>query len=233
VIPAAGIGTRMQTACPKQYLELQGQTVLEHTLDCFLGHPGIQGIVVVVSPDDGWWPQVRARLVQPVMTVTGGAERADSVLRGLAFLLQQPGVSPDQVVLVHDAARPCLSAADLALMLSAAESCADCGALLALPVQDTMKRAGADGRHVACTESRERLWHAQTPQLARLRVLHAALQQALQNGLAVTDEASALEQAGLHPRLLEGRAANIKITRPADLELAGFLLRRRLAEEEE
>ncbi|MCB1639795.1 MAG: 2-C-methyl-D-erythritol 4-phosphate cytidylyltransferase, partial [Thiothrix sp.] len=213
VIPAAGVGARMQADCPKQYLELQGQTVLEHTLDCFLEQPGIQGIVVVVSPDDPWWPSVSARLVQPVMSTSGGASRAESVLKGLTFLLQQPGVSPDQVVLVHDAARPCLPPADLALMLSAAESCADCGALLALPVRDTMKRAGPDGRHVAHTESRERLWHALTPQLARLGVLHAALLKAMDAGFAVTDEASALEYVGLHPRLLEGHAANIKITR--------------------
>lgn len=237
VVPAAGVGQRMQAACPKQYLPLLGKTVIEHTLDCFLGQVAIAGIVVVVSQQDSYWPSIAARLSDfPVYTVIGGKERADSVLNGLEYLRSLPAVSADSVVLVHDAARPCLTVADLHLLVAAAESCATRGALLATPVRDTMKRAQPDteaGVWVSHTEPRSGLWHALTPQLAQLDVLYHALSQALAAGVAITDEASALEWAGLAPRLLAGQAGNIKITHPADLLLAEFFLQQRLAEEEE
>ncbi|MEZ5480471.1 MAG: 2-C-methyl-D-erythritol 4-phosphate cytidylyltransferase [Thiolinea sp.] len=235
VIPAAGVGKRMHSDCPKQYLQLQDKTILEHTLDCFLGHPAIRGIVVVVSAEDGYWPLLEERLQGfPVYRAPGGGERADSVLNGLDFLAALPGVTDADVVLVHDAARPCLPRQDLSLLLAAAQDCAQCGALLAYPVRDTMKRSLPDSTpaRVAQTESRDGLWHALTPQLAGLGVLRNALRAALQQGVALTDEASALEWAGLQPRLLEGQAGNIKITRPDDLALADFFLQQRLHEEE-
>ncbi|CAG0908301.1 unnamed protein product [Cyprideis torosa] len=144
------------------------------------------------------------------------------------------GVPDDAVVLVHDAARPCLSPQDLNLLLAASDSCADSGVILATPVRDTMKRARPEQSpaQIERTESREYLWHALTPQLARLSVLHQALSKGLADNAQITDEASALEYIGLQPRLLEGQASNIKITRPADLELAEFFLRQRLNEEE-
>lgn len=234
VIPAAGVGRRMQAECPKQYLQLHDKTVLEHTLDLFLGQEAIQGVVVVTGADDGYWPLIAEKLTGlPVHQVVGGKERADSVLNGLSYLLAH-GVPGDAVVLVHDAARPCLSAQDLNLSLAAVETCADSGAILATPVRDTMKRAlpGQSPAQIERTESREHLWHALTPQLARLDVLHQALSKGLADNAQITDEASALEYIGLQPRLLEGQSSNIKITQPSDLELAEFFLQQRLNEEE-
>ena len=237
IIPAAGVGKRMRANRPKQYLELHQKTVLEHTLDCFLGCEQIAGIVVAVSEDDGWWPELAKSLTGlPVFSAPGGQERADSVLNALQYLTDKLGAAArDAAVLVHDAARPCLSRRDLHLMLAAVEHYAQCGALLAVPVRDTMKRAQANGGAVslvAHTEEREGLWHALTPQIAALPVLRQALSEALERGVNVTDEASALEYASLAPRLLEGEASNIKITRPADLALAEFFLKQHLQEEE-
>ncbi|MGB1011280.1 MAG: 2-C-methyl-D-erythritol 4-phosphate cytidylyltransferase [Thiolinea sp.] len=240
VIPAAGVGKRMQAECPKQYLEIAGKTVLEHTLDCFLGCEDIAGIVVAVSKEDGWWPELSKRFAGfPVFTAQGGKERADTVLNSLDFLterLKAAGIEDTAtVVLVHDAARPCLSRRDLSLLLAAVDNHAGSGALLATPVRDTMKRAEsvAGVSSVSHTEERDGLWHALTPQMAALPVIRDALRKGLNAGLAITDEASALEHAGLKPRLLEGESSNIKITRPADLALAEFFLQQRLQEEEE
>lgn len=234
VIPAAGVGRRMQLDYPKQYLEIHEKTILEHTIDVFLGHPAIEGIVVVTGENDGYWPLVAERLQGfPVSQVNGGSERADSVLNGLNFLTGK-GVPEDAVVLVHDAARPCLPRRDLCLLLAAADEHADNGAILATPVRDTMKRAqsGQKPSLIARTESREDLWHALTPQMATLGVLSGALKKGLADGATMTDEASALEYVGLSPRLLEGDSNNIKITRAADLNLAEFFLQQYLAEEE-
>lgn len=223
VIPAAGVGSRMQSDRPKQYLPLVGKTVLEHTLACFTGHPAVAGIVVVVSTGDPYWPELPVAGVS-VHSAMGGKERADSVLNGLDYLRNELRVAAETNVLVHDAARPCLSRHDLNKLLAAgAEEGA--GAILAVPVRDTMKRAGmASPPQISHTENRDGLWHALTPQMARLGVLRKALADALQQGVTVTDEASALEYAGLHPLLVEGDARNIKITRPADLALAEFFL---------
>ncbi len=227
VIPAAGVGSRMQADRPKQYLPLVGKTVIEHTLACFTEHPDVAGIVVAITQGDPYW----AGLSLPTTTHTakGGKERADSVLNGLNYLHESLQVTDEMWVLVHDAARPCLSRADLDKLLASREQCGDAGALLAIPVRDTMKRAQADSAHVAHTEDRNGLWHALTPQMAKLGILREALQQALQRGATITDEASALEYAGLHPLLVEGDARNIKITRPADLALAEFFLSQRFA----
>ncbi|MEB4592071.1 2-C-methyl-D-erythritol 4-phosphate cytidylyltransferase [Candidatus Thiothrix sp. Deng01] len=223
VIPAAGVGARMQADRPKQYLPLAGKTVIEHTLACFAGHPAIAGIVVVVSAQDPFWPQLPVKEMS-IFTAIGGKERADSVLNGLNYLTEQLQAAESVNVLVHDAARPCLSRGDLdKLLVAGADESA--GAILAVPVRDTMKRAGATvPPHISHTENREGLWHALTPQMARLGVLRAALADALRKGAIITDEASALEQSGLHPLLVEGDARNIKITRPADLALAEFFL---------
>ncbi len=234
VIPAAGVGRRMQMDCPKQYLQLHGKTVLEHTLDIFLSMTAISGIVVVTSAGDEYWPEIAEKLQGfPVHQTNGGKERANSVLNGLNYLRQQQIVT-DAVILVHDAARPCLSSRDLHRLLAVVDSCAGSGAILATPVRDTMKRAQAGQQpvQIARTESRDHLWHALTPQMARLEVLQDALSRGLFAGAEITDEASALEFVGLHPYLLEGESSNIKITRPADLALAGFFLQQRLAEKE-
>lgn len=220
VVPAAGVGRRMHTTAPKQYLRLAGRTVIEHTLDILLHHPRIQGVVVAISATDTHWSALPIAAHRGLLQVTGGAERAQSVLQGLQALHES--VHADDWVLVHDAVRPCLRKADLdALILTLERD--SVGGLLATPVRDTMKRADA-GARVSATEDRSNLWHAQTPQMFRYGVLMAALRTALQQGLTITDEASAVEAMGLAPRLVAGRADNIKITRPEDLALAEFYL---------
>lgn len=215
VIPAAGIGSRMRADRPKQYLQLAGRSILEHTLDCFLDHPQLKGLVLCLAADDPYWPALPGALDPRIQRVEGGAERADSVLNGLLQLLEL-GAQEGDWVLVHDAARPNLARADLDLLL--AELADDpVGGLLAVPARDTLKRAGADGR-VLETVDRSVIWQAFTPQMFHFAALHRALADALVAGVAVTDEASALEWAGLAPRLIEGRADNLKITRPEDLD---------------
>lgn len=215
VIPAAGIGSRMRADRPKQYLQLAGRTILEHTLDCFLDHPRLKGLVLSLAADDPFWPALPCATDLRIQRVEGGAERADSVLAGLLRLVEL-GAQEGDWVLVHDAARPNLARSDLDRLL--AELADDpVGGLLAVPARDTLKRIGADGR-VAETVDRSLIWQAYTPQMFRFAALHRALADALVAGVAVTDEASALEWAGQAPKLVEGRADNLKITRPEDLE---------------
>ncbi|MDU9409906.1 2-C-methyl-D-erythritol 4-phosphate cytidylyltransferase [Pseudomonas sp. zfem001] len=214
VIPAAGVGARMAADRPKQYLQIAGRCILEHTLHCFLDHPGLLGAVVCVAVDDPFWPQLPVAGDARIRRAPGGHERADSVLAGLEALFAG-GAGREDWVLVHDAARPNLSKDDLERLL---DSLADdpVGGLLAVPARDTLKRAGSDGRVVE-TVDRSVIWQAYTPQMFRLGALREALAQALKEGVAVTDEASAMEWAGQSPRLIEGRADNLKVTRPEDL----------------
>lgn len=214
VIPAAGVGARMAADRPKQYLQIAGRCILEHTLYCFLDHPGLLGAVVCVAVDDPYWPQLQVANDARIRRAPGGRERADSVLAGLQALLAE-GARAGDWVLVHDAARPNLAREDLERLL---DSLADdpVGGLLAVPARDTLKRAASDGR-VAETVDRSVIWQAYTPQMFRLGALHEALTQALEECVAVTDEASAMEWAGQSPRLIEGRADNLKVTRPEDL----------------
>lgn len=215
IIPAAGIGSRMQADRPKQYLPLGDRALIEHTLDCFLGQPGLNGLVVCLAPHDRWWSQLACADDQRIQLAVGGRERADSVLAGLDALLRQ-GADIEDWVLVHDAARPNLAESDLHRLLKSLAS-DPVGGLLAVPVRDTLKCADAEGR-VTSTPDRSLFWQAYTPQMFRLGALHQALTQALAAGAAITDEASAMERAGQAPRLVEGRSDNIKVTRPEDLE---------------
>lgn len=214
IIPAAGVGSRMQADRPKQYLPLAGKTILEHTLACFLDHPQLRGLVVSLAGDDPYWPLLACANDSRIERAEGGRERADSVLNGL-LRLTELGAQEDDWVLVHDAARPNLSRSDLDTLL---ETLADdpVGGLLAVPARDTLKRAGADGR-VSETIDRSVVWQAFTPQMFRLGFLHRVLADALVADVSVTDESSAVEWAGFAPRLVEGRADNIKVTRPEDL----------------
>ncbi|MDH0645555.1 2-C-methyl-D-erythritol 4-phosphate cytidylyltransferase [Pseudomonas sp. GD03858] len=215
VIPAAGVGARMAADRPKQYLQLGGQTILEHSLDCFLDHPTLKGVVVSIAEDDPYWPGLRCASDARIRRAPGGRERADSVLNAL-LLLHAQGASDDDWVLVHDAARPNLARSDLDKLLSAlAED--SVGGLLAVPARDTLKRADGEGR-VTATVDRSTVWQAYTPQMFRLGMLHRALAECLVSDVAVTDESSAIEWAGYAPRLVEGRGDNIKVTRPEDLE---------------
>lgn len=220
VVPAAGASRRMGAPLPKQYLPLAGRTVIEHALAPLIDCAALAGGVVVLAADDTTWPQLPVCRRPRVKTATGGAERCHSVLNGLAALALEAG--DDDWVLVHDAARPCLPAGDLARLI---EICAqdEVGGLLAVPLADTIKRAGDDGR-VQATVPRTGLWRGLTPQMFRLGLLRRAIETALAAGEMPTDEASAIERLGLRPRLVEGSAANLKITRPGDLAMAARLL---------
>ncbi|HZJ94853.1 MAG TPA: 2-C-methyl-D-erythritol 4-phosphate cytidylyltransferase [Thiopseudomonas sp.] len=221
VIPAAGIGSRMQAECPKQYLTIAGKTILEHTLACLIEHPKLLGVMLAIAENDRWWPQLPLAGNALIQTVPGGAERADSVLNALNAL-QGRGAQADDWVLVHDAARPLLNADDLERLLMTLKN-DPVGGLLAAPARDTLKQVTAQGC-VAHTIDRSAVWHALTPQMFRLSLLQRALTDALQAQVQVTDESSALEWAGFSPRIVEGQASNIKITRPEDLLLAQALL---------
>jgi 2-C-methyl-D-erythritol 4-phosphate cytidylyltransferase len=215
----------MGAAVPKQYLPLAGRTVIEWSLAPFLAHARTAGIVVPLSADDQRWSQTPLAGNAKIASTSGGTERMDSVLAGLRAL--QDRAAPDDWVLVHDAARPCLSASDLDRLLTELEDDA-VGGLLAAPVVDTLKRADEGGR-VAQTVAREKLWRALTPQMFRYVVLQRALESARTQGVAVTDEAQAVEALGLQPKLVAGDADNIKITLPEDLPRAERILRSRSA----
>lgn len=225
VVPAAGSARRMGAAVPKQYLPLAGRTVIEWSLAPFLAHARTAAIVVVLAEQDQRWPQTAVARETRIATTIGGAERMDSVLSGLRAL--QGRAALDDWVLVHDAARPCLSAADLDRLLAELNEEPDpIGGLLAAPVVDTLKRSDEGGR-VAQTVAREKLWRALTPQMFRYVVLQRALETAQARGVAVTDEAQAVEALGLQPKLVAGDADNIKITLPEDLARAERILKSR------
>ena len=221
VVPAAGVGSRMQADRPKQYLPLLGKTVIEHTLQRLLAHPRISGVVVAVSRDDDWWRDLHIESDKPLLVAEGGAERSESVLSALRTLSEQ--AAGDDWVLVHDAARPCLRNEDMDSLIAQCET-HPVGGLLTVPVKDTLKR-GDTAHNVLETVDREQLWHAQTPQMFRLGELQAALLGALAANAVITDEASAMELAGHAPLLVQGHIGNIKITHPEDLALAELFLK--------
>ena len=222
LVPAAGSGRRFGGEVPKQYLHAAGKPLIAHALEALLSHPGIDGAVVALAADDPHWPGWTWLHGKPVIACIGGGERAESVLAALHALPVE--VADDELLLVHDAARPNLRGDDIGKLIDAANACPD-GAILAAPVRDTLKRAGRDAR-IAVTESRDGLWRALTPQAFRRDVLRRALASAQAEGIVVTDEAMAIERLGLHPALIEGREDNLKVTTPADLALAEFLLAR-------
>jgi 2-C-methyl-D-erythritol 4-phosphate cytidylyltransferase len=211
----------MGAASPKQYLPLRGKTVLEHTMARVVGHPRIAATVVVIAAGDGQWPRIATGFAEPSLLVThGGAERHHSVLNGLRALAGH--AAPQDWVLVHDAARPCVRREDIDALMESLHG-HPVGGLLGIPVADTMKRADEQG-NVIETVRREGLWRALTPQMFRYEMLSRALQAILDRGAAVTDEAAAMEAAGYSPRMVEGHADNIKITLPRDLALAEMYL---------
>lgn len=219
VVPAAGRGRRLGAERPKQHLPLAGDTVLHHCLRRLCAALRPRGVVVVLAEDDPWAPPPDLAAVE---RVAGGAERVHSVYNAVCALAGR--AADEDWVWVHDAARPALPAAAVQRLLAALED-EPVGALLAVPVHDTLKRAD-DGGRVAATEDRRGLWRAQTPQVFRRRLLHEALAAALAAGELVTDEAAAVERLGLRPRLVPGDPANLKITTAEDLALAEWYLTR-------
>ena len=220
VVPAAGVGRRMGGEIPKQYLDLLGRYVIDHTIERLRNHPLIEVVYVALSETDDYWEETSYAADPRVVRVQGGAERCHSVLNALQSLSTK--ADADDWVLVHDAARPCLSESDLDRLIHRLRD-HPVGGLLAVPVQDTLKRVSAEGE-VVTTESRDELWRAYTPQMFRLSMLREALIDAIKKGAMVTDDASAMELAGFRPLIVEGDVANLKITRPADLPLAAYYL---------
>jgi 2-C-methyl-D-erythritol 4-phosphate cytidylyltransferase len=223
VIPAAGRGTRFGGELPKQYLHAAGAPLIAHALDAVLAHPAVRGAMVAIAAGDPHWPGWTQRNGKPVHTCVGGHERADSVLAALRAL--PASADANAWVLVHDAARPNLALADLERLLAAAFVHGD-GAILAAPVRDTLKRS-TPAAIIERTEPRECLWRALTPQAFRRDALLRALEAAAAAGVAVTDEAMAMERVGTRVRLVEGREDNLKVTTPADLAVMELLLARR------
>ena len=224
LIPAGGQGRRMQSAIPKQYLPLLGRPVILHTIERLCAHARIQGVLVGVARDDAHWPSLVGelkRLPKFLGTCPGGATRADTVLNGLKELMNH--AKPDDWVLVHDAVRPCVRPGDIDKLIAIVSKGGE-GGLLAFSVSDTVKRVDNKG-HVKETVSREGLWRAATPQMFRIKNLTQALEQAMKAGKEITDEASAIEAAGGHPRVVACHTDNIKITLPEDLVLAELYMK--------
>ena len=220
IVPAAGVGKRMLAACPKQYLEINDQSILTHTVNRLLSHPRVAKIIIAVSDEDAYFGHTELVDNINVIRVSGGKERVDSVLNGLHAIDGET----NPWVLVHDAARPCVTHSDIDKII---EQCIenDCGGLLAAQVVDTIKQhSKTRSNMVGSTIDRSNLWHAFTPQMYKTAELKKAIEQALENNLEITDESSAIELSGLPSLLVLGRRDNIKITRPEDIALATFYL---------
>jgi len=218
LVPAAGFGSRMGSELAKQYLPLAGYPMIYHALTTLCACPHISTVFVVLAPDDELfksfdWSHCVDKL-EPLYC--GGETRAESVANGLLA----SELELDDWVLVHDAARPCLTQAHLQKLISELRDDA-VGGILAVPVADTLKRADAQQR-IACTENREQLWQAQTPQMFRAGLLAQGLQQCRN----VTDEASAVEALGLQPKLVASDSTNFKVTYAQDIRLAELLLKK-------
>ena len=219
IVPAAGIGRRMEADKPKQYLSLAGSTVIEHSLRCLQQVSVFEKIAVCIAEHDTYWAELA--IAQSVLQVQGGSERCFSVLNGLRALSAY--AQADDWILVHDAARPCVRVTDIQALIEQVSQ-HPVGGLLATAVRDTMKRAD-EQQQVAETVPRTDMWLALTPQMFRFQALKQALESALAHNILVTDEAQAMERQGKQPLLVAGHADNIKITHPQDLALAEVFLK--------
>ena len=204
---------------PKQYLSFHNKTVLEHCLDRLLSHPQIEGTVLVLNEDDQYWEGLEYQSEKPILIANGGEQRHHSVYNGLAQLQYRFG--SESLVLVHDAARPLVTHQELSNVIAAASE-HPAGAVLALPVNDSLKLEN-DTHEIASSVSRDRLWRAQTPQAFHLLPLLNALEKVIAQDLTITDDASAIELSGYSPKLVRGQATNLKITFADDLALAEMI----------
>ena len=222
VVPAAGVGKRMQSNTPKQYLRLGARTVLDHTLMQLLSHNKVAGVALGLSSEDAYWPESIWYGHTKVMPFVGGSERSDTVRLGLEYLIQSFHLNKE-FVLVHDAARPLISHASIDNLLANASPY---GCLLAIPAKDTIKESALDGCApcVKKTIDRSLIWQAQTPQKFVIQELMQALKNAASLDADITDESSAMELSGYQPELVEGDVRNFKITLPIDLVIANALL---------
>ncbi len=224
VVPAAGIGSRVGADCPKQYLKLGDKTILQHTVERLLAVPQLARIILAVSSDDQHWQAIDILHNDRIEIVIGGTQRCDSVLNGLHALANK--ASDSDWVLVHDVARPCITQ-QLINKLIVEVGQHEVGGILAIQASDTLKQVS--GNHISGTLDRSFIWQAQTPQMFRYQKLLQALTRALapgalKTGEQITDEASALEWAGMTPCVVEGSRDNIKVTLPEDIALATFFI---------
>ena len=230
IVPAAGVGARMAAGKPKQYLSVANKTIIEHTLLALLQADDISGVQLCVSANDPYWPQLAFNHDRLLPVVDGGAERVDSVLAGLKSLSGR--AKPNDWILVHDAARPCLSAKLLQHLIDTIGG-HEVGGILAIPLADTIKYAMpqdqifnemTEKNMIEKTVDRQNLWAAQTPQMFRYSLLMNCLEEALATGLNITDESSAIEAAGYRPLIVPGSRNNIKVTYPEDVEWLEYFL---------
>ncbi len=220
IVPAAGVGRRMNVDIPKQYLEIRGKTLMEHTVERLLNFPILGKIVVVLDKDDETCRHIELLNNDRILFAEGGEERYNSVLNGLAVLNQ---VAADHDwVMVHDVARPCVRKSDLEWLVESLRT-HPVGGILGNPVRDTMKRTDSLGE-ITDTVDREQLWHALTPQMFRMKLLRNAMIRVVDENVSVTDEAGAIEYAGYKPLMVEGHPDNIKVTRGSDLALASLYI---------
>lgn len=219
IVPAAGIGKRMLLDIPKQYIKIQNRTILEYTLMTLLAHPSIVHIIVSLHQKDNYFHRLSISSNIRITSVIGGEQRINSVLSGLV------AVKNANWVIVHDAVRPCLSYQDLEKLISIIGK-SKIGGILARPTCDTMKYVSYNTKKISHTISRKQLWHALTPQLFPINLLRFCLNKVLQNNIDVTDESSAVEYCGYHPRIVLGSYKNIKITFPEDLIFAEIYLKK-------
>ena len=220
IVPAAGVGKRMQADRPKQYLQLNAHTVIEQTLTRLLDVKQFTAVVVAISKEDPYWPELKISKNPRIITAAGGKERADSVLSALNAIVDK--AADNDWVLVHDAARPCITRSDVEHLIDELHG-HPVGGILALASHDTLKLVNAD-LAITDTVDRGKIWRALTPQMFRYSALKHALQEAADKGWIMTDDASAMELQGLQPKIIAGRSDNLKITRPEDLALAQFYL---------
>jgi 2-C-methyl-D-erythritol 4-phosphate cytidylyltransferase len=232
VLPAAGIGRRMGSSIPKQYLPLEGSPVILHALRRLAAVAAIEKIVVVVHPEDDRWSEIAAQAATEtsdrIITVMGGDERYQSVLNGLTALADI--ADEDDWVLVHDAVRPCVRTADIEKLIDQVSRHAS-GGLLGSAVDNTLKRVD-DQHNVIETVNRESYWNALTPQMFRYGLLMKSIAAVVASSKSVTDEAAAMETAGFKPIMVAGSKDNIKITHQADLLLAVQILQNQAKENE-
>ena len=237
LVAAAGSGLRLGAQTPKQYLELAGRPMVAHAIDGLAADRRVRAVMVVLPPADRTFARFGFRFEVDVLLAEGGADRRRSVANGLDRLAADGGAAPEDWVLVHDAARPCLHRDDLGALIDAG-SAHPTGALLASPVRDTLKRSRPDDRNampeVDATVPRDRMWRALTPQMFRLGDLASALSEASARGAAITDDSEAIEGWAARrgrppPQLVEARFENLKVTASGDLEAAGRVLRSRTA----
>lgn len=219
VIAAAGIGKRVGADIPKQYLTLLDKAIIEHSINPFINHPKIEQVVVSIAKNDKWFKTLAIAKNPKIKLVEGGGERVDSVLSALKV------IADNAYVLVHDAARPCVTRSDIDKLIDYV-SANNSGAILASKVTDTMKRSDSNG-NIQGTVERTDLWHALTPQMFQNKILQKAIL-AVKEPHLITDEASAIEMSGLPVTLIEGRSDNLKVTREEDLQIAALYLSRLL-----